>query len=449
MNWSRSRSRARRKRGFNPVGATLIALLGFLAAEVLSGQFIAEFFDPRFLFGQITSITGGPDGRLWFAIRGAGSFGPSQPGKIGRMTPSGAIDVFPLTLSPVDITAGSDGNIWFTQQCIGPISTCPAGIGRLTPSGEFAEFAVSGESITRGPDGALWFTRGDAIGRITTEGAFLEFPIPGGRGPRDIATGPDGNLWFTEYSGNRIGRLTPAGVLTEFPIPRPMSQPAAIAAGPDGHLWFTEEQSGYLGRISTQGVITEFAATEGPLRGIAAGSDGNVWFTSPARNSIGRMTPFGQLTLFQIPTPSSFPLGITSGPDGNIWFTEVAAWQIGNVDLRGATCSMAQFAACLGNRFEVAIEWRVPSQGTVGAGAALPLTADTAAFWFFSNNNIEVVVKVLDGRTVNGSFWVFYGALSDVEYTITVTDTQTGRVKTYFNPAGQLASIADTAAFSN
>jgi hypothetical protein len=228
-----------------------------------------------------------------------------------------------------------------------------------------------------------------------------------------------------------------------------MSQPVAIAAGPDGNLWFTEEQSGQVGRITTQGVVTEFAATEGQLRGITAGSDGNVWFTSPARNAIGRMTPSGRTTLFQIPTPNSFPLGITSGPDGNIWFTEVAAWRIGNVDLRGATCSTGQFSACLGSRFEVTIEWSVPSQGIAGAGAAIPLTGDTAAFWFFSNNNIEIVVKVLDGTTLNGRFWVFCGALSDVEYTITVTDTQTGRVRTYFNPSGQLASIADTAAFPN
>jgi len=57
------------------------------------------------------------------------------------------------------------------------------------------------------------------------------------------------------------------------------------------------------------------------------------------------------------------------------------------------------------------------------------------------------VVKVLDGRPINGTFWVFSGALSNVEYTITVTDTTTGAVKTYFNPSGQLASVADTSAF--
>ncbi len=57
------------------------------------------------------------------------------------------------------------------------------------------------------------------------------------------------------------------------------------------------------------------------------------------------------------------------------------------------------------------------------------------------------MVKVLDGRAVNNHFWVFYGALSDVQYTITVTDTQTGAVKVYSNTQGHLASVADVAAF--
>ena len=44
-------------------------------------------------------------------------------------------------------------------------------------------------------------------------------------------------------------------------------------------------------------------------------------------------------------------------------------------------------------------------------------------------------------------FFIFFGALSDVEYTITVTDTQTGAVKTYVNPPRKLSSISDLAAF--
>jgi hypothetical protein len=75
------------------------------------------------------------------------------------------------------------------------------------------------------------------------------------------------------------------------------------------------------------------------------------------------------------------------------------------------------------------------------------LTGDTGTFWFFGPDNLEVFTKVLDGRALNGKFWFFSGALSSVDYTLTVTDTQTGAVRVYHNPAGRLASVADTGAF--
>jgi hypothetical protein len=97
----------------------------------------------------------------------------------------------------------------------------------------------------------------------------------------------------------------------------------------------------------------------------------------------------------------------------------------------------------------VSVIFSAPSLGISNASAtAVPLTNDTGYFWFFSPNNVELVVKVVDGRAFNGSYWVFYGALSDVEYTVTVTDTETGAVKRYTNPPGNLSSVGDTAAFS-
>jgi hypothetical protein len=102
---------------------------------------------------------------------------------------------------------------------------------------------------------------------------------------------------------------------------------------------------------------------------------------------------------------------------------------------------------CLGgNRFSVEATWTVPSLGS-GAGQAVPLTGDTGVFWFFSSSNLELTVKVLDGRAVNRHFWIFFGGLSDVVYTLRVTDLQTGLQETYQNPAGRFASVADVAAF--
>jgi photosystem II stability/assembly factor-like uncharacterized protein len=112
------------------------------------------------------------------------------------------------------------------------------------------------------------------------------------------------------------------------------------------------------------------------------------------------------------------------------------------------SCSPDATTLCLDSgRFRVDVGWVASSQGRIDAGRAIRITPNTGAFWFFDQTNLELVVKVLDGRSINGKFWVFYGSLTDVEFTLTVTDTQTGAVKAYFNPQGQLASVADTSAF--
>jgi hypothetical protein len=114
----------------------------------------------------------------------------------------------------------------------------------------------------------------------------------------------------------------------------------------------------------------------------------------------------------------------------------------------GTSCTPSASILCLNaGRFKAEVSWRT-AQGASGVGTAVPLTGDTGYFSFFSSSNVELILKVLDARGVNQHFWVFYGALSDVEYTITVTDSQTGAVKTYFNPRGHLASFADTSAFA-
>ncbi|HKH49025.1 MAG TPA: hypothetical protein VKM72_30540 [Thermoanaerobaculia bacterium] len=103
---------------------------------------------------------------------------------------------------------------------------------------------------------------------------------------------------------------------------------------------------------------------------------------------------------------------------------------------------------CLnGGRFRAEVVWHVSPSGPEGEGQPISLTADTGAFWFFSPANLELVVKVLDGTPVNAHFWVFYGSLTDVEFDLTVTDTLTGQERTYHNPAGTMASKADTQAF--
>jgi hypothetical protein len=113
-----------------------------------------------------------------------------------------------------------------------------------------------------------------------------------------------------------------------------------------------------------------------------------------------------------------------------------------------ADCASTPTSVCPQNRFRVEVSFSDPRTGTAGQARAVQLTDDSGGFWFFSPDNLELMVKVLDGGAVNGYFWVYYGALSDVGYTITVTDTATGAQKTYSNPLHHLASGADVTAFT-
>jgi hypothetical protein len=171
-----------------------------------------------------------------------------------------------------------------------------------------------------------------------------------------------------------------------------------------------------------------------------------MWYTESVGNHIGRITMDGVMTEFTVPTITSGPLDIASGADGGLWFIESAANQIGRIAT--GPCQPGDTSLCVGeSRFEVRVEWRSGHQGTNGVGHAVAMTGDTGYFWFFEPTNVELVVKVLDARGVNGKFWVFYGALSNVEYTITVTDMETQQVRTYDNPQDTMASFADTEAF--
>jgi Fibronectin type III domain len=106
-----------------------------------------------------------------------------------------------------------------------------------------------------------------------------------------------------------------------------------------------------------------------------------------------------------------------------------------------------QTLCLLGGVYAVQAHWRTP-QGQLGAGNALPLTSDTGAFWFFSPDNVEMVVKVLDGCALSRTYWVFAGGLTNVEVVWTVTDSRVGVPNAYLNPAGAaFLPLQDTAAF--
>jgi len=119
----------------------------------------------------------------------------------------------------------------------------------------------------------------------------------------------------------------------------------------------------------------------------------------------------------------------------------------------GTPCVPGPNTLCLGagGRFQVEVSWVTGI--LVGKGTAVPLPAapQSGLFYFFDPSNIEMLVKVLNAcvPALGNQFWVFYAATTNVQFTLTVIDTQSGRVQVYSNSPNQTAApVQDTHAFS-
>jgi Trypsin-like peptidase domain len=89
--------------------------------------------------------------------------------------------------------------------------------------------------------------------------------------------------------------------------------------------------------------------------------------------------------------------------------------------------------------------------GVHGPASDIPLSglgiSQGGIFWFFGATNPEMLIKVINGCGLGGHYWIFFAALTNVGFSVTVTDTLTGHFKTYTNPDSTTAApVQDTSA---
>ena len=182
--------------------------------------------------------------------------------------------------------------------------------------------------------------------------------------------------------------------------------------------------------------------------------NGKVWlFVGPTSNVLyavevlDRQTGAAKIyinpggTLASVADTSGFPADVGVGDP------PIASLDLAQAFEGPSPCGGVPETACLYlNRFRIDIHWRT-NDGREGDARTLPLSSFGSAFWFFGSNSPEYLVKVLDGRLINGHFWVFIGSLTNVESRVTITDSKTGAARTYFNPAGAMMSLVDSEAF--
>ncbi len=291
-------------------------------------------------------ITAGPDGNMWFT--------DTKANAIGRITPKGVITEFDIGAGklPYGITAGADGNLWFSEQTNNHI-------GAINTQGHLVhEYSTPGTDprptgITTAPNGDIWFTEpgpGDivtnSVGRLTSDGIVHTYDsYPCACFMTGITTGPDGNLWAVEEEGvahhdvtGTLDRITPDGQhIFRDPLPLPPVTPAHLPAfdapGPDGNVWFTEFAADVhmAGKVTPAGHITEYPLPGSITNsvGVTTGIDGRVWITQGDAGDIVVLNTDGSVVT-TIPTHQG-PDGIAIGPDGNMWFATSLDEEIGRV----------------------------------------------------------------------------------------------------------------------
>jgi virginiamycin B lyase len=320
-------------------------------------------------------ITAASDGLVWF----------SHGDTIGRITPGGAVKEYPVPTQGSGtgwMHLGPDRAVWFAERNGNKI-------GHVAVNGRVTEYVIPStptsptcpgatstvpQGIATGSDGAIWFTEecGNRIGRIAADGQIIEYPVPTPDShPLGITAGSDGALWFVEKAKAKIGRVTADGRITEFPISAG-SNPQRITAGADGALWFSELRANKIGRLTIGGSYTEYAAPGGPV-GITTGPDGALWFVEFNGNKIARMNTAGQVTdEYPIPTPKSGALQITVGPDAALWITETGVNQLGRLQIPGVHGRgqvMASSGPGVTASFTVSFSNTLPGQGEVYFGS--------------------------------------------------------------------------------
>ena len=305
-------------------------------------------------------------------------------------------------------------------------------------------------------DGSLWRSDGSVAGTFpfTSYGSLLTFA-----GPRLHFTTSQNHaswLWSSDLTAEGTFKISPDGFAATFS--------SLVAAG--DHLFFTGRASrgdgveiGFSdgtpggtrwldlvpGKASSNPSYL-FPLADGRVVFAAAADDRGqeLWISGGTLESTYRLTDLAPGEDPSNPIPVAERAGrfffyATNGDTGN---------ELWALDLPPRHPPCPEDRLCLQNgRFDVEVVAHTKDGDFVGKKASG--TADSAVFSFFSANNWEMLVKVLDGCAINQKIWVFAATATDVGFTLTVTDRDSGEPKTYTNTLGHPAvAITDTAAFS-
>ncbi len=248
----------------------------------------------------------------------------------------------PAGWRPYALITAPDGTLWTTlldPPALGRIDPAVALTGGTTASGAVARHIPRGGpgatpmQLTAGPDGSVWYTRSDdSLGRRHPSGDEELIGLVAGSAPYGIAAAADGTIWFSMPGVDALGRRS-GGRVEKIDLPIADAYPAMVAVATDGAVWTALNAAGALARRTAAGIeLITLPSGSAPV-GVAAAPDGDVWY---ADINGGRVARAGAAEP-AFTDASSRPHAVVADPAGGCWATLWAAGRLLHIDARGVT----------------------------------------------------------------------------------------------------------------
>ncbi len=403
--------------------------------------------------GLVTSFVGGgqPSERLYAILDNCG-LARSDDG--GRTWPclnigfNGSLLAVDPTDSATVYSSGADGLL---KSVDGGIHFQPVQIGfpgsvsalLFDPADASKIFAVTSFGLLRSGDHGITWTRITSspmtVLAIGSPPTTIYFSTTVCIRPRMIFC--DGGIVTTFYvmtADGAISQITPLSAGPRIMAVDP-SNPSTLLAGGDFIARSTDRGNSWSAVVGGPAIVHSIVFDRvRPGRVYVSGNNG-VWTSADSGVSWALMNQgLERQTVVSLLLEEAGTRLHAAARDGGVFNFEIGS-------------SAAILSPAADRQLSVTLSARDPRTGLTAQGLTSQRAGDSAYFVLpditGDSENPEVFVKAVDGRPLNGSIWFFYGGLTDLEYTLTVTELATGRSRTYAKPAYSSCGGADTGAF--
>ncbi|MEA2719558.1 MAG: virginiamycin lyase [Candidatus Eremiobacteraeota bacterium] len=298
---------------------------------------------------NLGQITGGLDGKLYFAEASPGTNCTPCSGRISQITTGGSITSYGLPnyfdanntgypVYPFAVFPAADNKIYFLSDdgFFGSINTDGSSPVVYTLRQLGSDTSGTFTNMTQGADGNFYVseTSPERIIKVTTGGTASVFnsSLSSGANVGSILYNSDGNFWLTERGTGKIGKLTTSGTLTEYDAVSGGGYNPLDIFSDGSNLWYTAQNTTpangqKLVEMSTSGSILKTISITTSPAGIGALSPQGGTYAWTINANISRVNrssnAVNDYTLTDS-NPGTVLEGLTIGSDGNLWFTDRA-----------------------------------------------------------------------------------------------------------------------------